>query len=85
MELNGVDYPFTNITPPRWNVIRIIFKKEGSFLLSDKDMETFKKGNWIKGDLIEDSIKLAKEDFFKIIQNISFEEFEKLIKIEKEL
>ena len=64
--------------PPTFNEIRIIFKKELSIFLSDKDMELFKKDK-----LKDNSIKLTKEELFKRIQNIDFEEFEQLIEIKK--
>ena len=64
--------------PPTFNEIIIIFKKEIRTLLSDKDMEIFKKDK-----LIGNSINLAKEELFKRIQNIDFEEFEQLIEVKK--
>ena len=62
-----------------WNEIKIIFKKEIATLLPDGVRKI--NGNWTSG--VEESIKLAKEELFKRIQNINFEEFEQLITIKE--
>lgn len=60
---------------PEWGELKITFSMDGCLFLSDKDLEKYKKAEWVEGDLIEDSLRIVKEELFKKILKMGFEEF----------
>ena len=68
---------------PKWGELKIFFEMESGIFLSDQDLKIYKSGKWVKGDLIEDGIRIAKEAFYKQIVKMNFEEFKKHLRIEE--
>lgn len=72
---------FYNSGPSKWGEIKIKFSVEGCIFLSEEvseeDLEKYKKAEWVE-------LRIAKEELFKKILKMNFEEFKTHLTIETE-